>query len=331
MKSIRHWILLSAVLVLSIGFTWKTGLIESSAKSLTAFVDERPLEDKSPIQLPSGSQVVFGSFPSPSLKENREYSIFLPPSYHKSRKSYPVVYFLHGLNNDHTSWIVDRYGHLHQAVDLLILDKKIPEILMVHPKGDNSFYTNYLDGSKRYEDYIDQDLIQYVEKNYRAKTGPKWRAIGGTSMGGFGALKIAFKHKDLYSATAAHSPIVFLNEPEHMSEETKNSGRFNWFTQMIAPIFGNPVDLNKWRDNNPLDLAKTADLTGLRIYFDYGTADRYNAIMGLGQGVKALDVVLTNRRVPHAFVEHPNEPHGWELVSLHLSESLPFLCQGFAE
>jgi len=331
MKASCNWLFLAGVISLSIGFTGEIGLIESSAKSLNPLGDERPLEDKSSIQLPSGSQVVYGSFPSPSLKENREYSIFLPPSYHKSRKSYPVVYFLHGLNNDHTSWIVDRYGHLHQTVDQLILDKKIPEILMVHPKGDNSFYTNYLDGSKRYEDYIDQDLIQYVEKNYRAKTGPKWRAIGGTSMGGFGALKIAFKHKDLYSATAAHSPIVFLNEPEHMSEETKNSGRFSWFTQMIAPIFGNPVDLNKWRDNNPLDLAKTADLTGLRIYFDYGTADRYNAIMGLGQGVKALDVVLSNRRVPHTFVEHPNEPHGWELVSLHLSESLPFLCQGFAE
>jgi S-formylglutathione hydrolase FrmB len=331
MKSFHYWILLAAVIVISIGLTIQIGLIESPAKSLHAYEGERQLKDRNTIELPSGSQVVFGSFSSPSLKENREYSVFLPPSYYKSQKSYPVVYFLHGLNNDHTSWIVDRYGHLHQTVDQLIRDKKIPEILMVHPKGDNSFYTNYLDGSKRYEDYIDQDLIQYIERNYRAKTGSKWRAIGGTSMGGFGALKIAFKHKNLYSATAAHSPIVFLNEPGHMSEETKNSGRFNWFTQMIAPIFGNPVDLNKWRDNNPLDLAKTADLTGLRIYFDYGTADRYNAIMDLGQAVKALDKVLNERHVPHIFVEHPNEPHGWELVSLHLSESLPFLCQGFAE
>ena len=331
MKSFCYWLLLAGVIVSSIGLNRESRLIGFSALSLHAYEGERQLEDKNTIQLPSGSQVVFGSFSSTSLKEIREYSIYLPPSYHKSQRSYPVVYFLHGLNNDHTSWIVDRYGHLHQTVDQLILEKKIPEILMVHPKGDNSFYTNYLDGSKRYEDYIDQDLIQFVERNYRAKTGSKWRAIGGTSMGGFGALKIAFKHKDLYSATAAHSPIVFMNEPEHMSEETKNSGRFNWFTQMIAPIFGNPVDLNKWRNNNPLDLAKTADLAGLRIYFDYGTADRYNAIMGLGQSIKALDVVLSERHVPHTFVEHPNEPHGWELVSLHLSESLPFLCQGFTD
>ena len=150
-------------------------------------------------------------------------------------------------------------------------------------------------------------------------------------MGGFGALKIAFKHKDIYAGTAAHSPIIFLNDPERMSDETKNSGRFGWFTQMIAPIFGNPVNLDKWRNNNPLDLAKTADLAGLGIYFDYGTADRYNASVGLGEGLKKLDEVLNQRHVSHVFREYPNEPHGWELVSLHITESLPFLCRDFGE
>ena len=114
-----------------------------------------------------------------------------------------------------------------------------------------------------------------------------------------------------------------------MSDQTKSSGRFEWFTRMIAPMFGNPVDVERWRANNPLDLAKTANLGGVRIYFDYGTADRYNQSIGLGQGLKALDAVLTERQIPHTFKEHPNEPHGWELVSLHISESLTFLCESF--
>ncbi|MCI0423320.1 MAG: hypothetical protein L0312_29560, partial [Acidobacteria bacterium] len=239
------------------------------------------------------------------------------------------VYFLHGLNNDHTSWTVDRYGHLHEQVDKLIAEKKAPEILMVHPKGDNSFYTNYVDGSRNYEDLITSDLIQHVEKAYRAKPGRQSRSIGGTSMGGFGALKIAFKHKDLYSATAAHSPIVFPADPAQMSGQTRNSGRFEWFTRMITPMFGNPLEVERWRANNPLDLAKTASLGNLRIYFDYGTADRYNQSIGLGRGLKALDAVLTERQIAHTFKEHPNEPHGWELVSLHLGESLAFLCASF--
>jgi S-formylglutathione hydrolase FrmB len=290
---------------------------------------ERRRADHSALELTSGARVEFSRFPSSSLKEAMEYSIFLPASYGKTNKSYPVVYFLHGLWNDHTSWTVERYGHLHEQVDKLITQKKIPEILMVHPTGDNSFYTNYLDGSKNYEDYVTQDLIQHIERTYRVKSGAKWRSIGGTSMGGFGALKIAFKFRNLYSATAAHSPIVFLADPSHMSEQTKNSGRFEFFSRIITPIFGNPVDQEKWRANNPLDLAQKVDLQGLRIYFDYGTADRYNQVIGLGEGVKALHEVLQRRQVPHTFIEHPNEPHGWELVSLHLSESLPFLCESF--
>jgi S-formylglutathione hydrolase FrmB len=290
---------------------------------------ERRRSDQRTIEMASGAKVEFARFQSVALKGEAEYSIFLPPSYGKETKSYPVVYFLHGLWNDHTSWTVDRYGHLYEQVNSMIAEKRIPEIIMVHPRGDNSFYTNYADGSKNYEDYITQDLIQYVEKTYRVRSGSQWRSIGGTSMGGFGALKIAFKHRNLYSATAAHSPIIFVSDPSHMPEQTKNNSRFDFFTQVITPIFGNPVDLKRWQENNPLDIAKSADLVGLRIYFDYGTADRYNQTMGLGEGVKALHQLLEKRQIPHTFKEHPNEPHGWELVSRHLSESLPFLCGAF--
>ncbi|MBM3800946.1 MAG: hypothetical protein FJW26_01400 [Acidimicrobiia bacterium] len=302
-----------------------------SWQSLAAAQDGggRRRAERVPIELPSGARVEFSAFDSLGLREEREFSVYLPPTYGKSRRQYPTIYFLHGLNNDHTSWTVDRYGQIHEQLDRLIAQKKIPEIMMVHPKGDNSFYTNYVDGSRKYEDFVADDLIRHVEKAYRARPGARWRAIGGTSMGGFGALKIAFKHRNRYSGTAAHSPIVFLADPAQMSDQTKNSGRFEWFTRMIAPMFGNPVDLERWRANNPLDLAKTASLAGLRIYFDYGTADRYNQSIGLGQGLKALDAVLTERRVPHTFKEHPNEPHGWELVSLHLAESLAFLCESF--
>lgn len=303
--------------------------LSSQAAAQGRSPDERRRAERSSIKLASGARVEFGSFPSVALKEEREFSIYTPPSYGKSGRRYPVVYFLHGLNNDHTSWTVDRYGHIHEQVDKLIAEKKIPEILMVHPKGDNSFYTNYVDGSRNYEDYITNDLVQHIEKSYRAKSGSRWRTIGGTSMGGFGALKIAFKHRNLYSAAAAHSPIVFLADPAKMSDEARNSGRFEWFTRMITPMFGNPVDVERWRANNPLDLAKTADLNGARIYFDYGTADRYNQSIGLGQGLKALDAVLSERHVSHTFKEHPNEPHGWELVSQHIGESLAFLCESF--
>ncbi len=328
MRSRSLFLLFAGLVTIYYGLS-PTEISVSQAQVQSPSGGDRQRADQSAIQLPSGARVEFGQFFSPALKEKREYSIFLPMSYDKNKQSYPVVYFLHGLNNDHTSWTVDRYGHLYDLVDRLIAEKKVPEILMVHPRGDNSFYTNFLDGTKNYEDYITQDLIEYVEKTYRVKSGSRWRALGGTSMGGFGALKIAFKKRNLYSSTAAHSPIVFVTDPSHMSGDTQGSGRFEWFLRMITPMFGNPVDPAVWQANNPLDLARKNDLKGLRIYFDYGTADRYNQTIGLGQGVKALHDVLDQRQVPHVFKEHPNQPHGWELVSLHLSESLPFLCEGF--
>ena len=119
------------------------------------------------------------------LGTDQPYSIFLPPSYSKeSSRRYPVIYFLHGLNNDHTSWTVDRYGNLQNKVEEMILARKLPEIIMVHPRADNSFYCNYADGSKRYEDFVTQELVNYIESGYRAKRGRENRAIGGTSMGG---------------------------------------------------------------------------------------------------------------------------------------------------
>src|SRR5207249_4695622 len=81
---------------------------------------ERLRGDRTAIEMISGARVEFSTFYSRALKGDAEYFIFLPPSYGKDNKSYPVVYFLHGLWNDHTSWTVDRYGHLHEQVDKLI-------------------------------------------------------------------------------------------------------------------------------------------------------------------------------------------------------------------
>src|SRR5262249_1060708 len=141
-------------------------------------------------------------------------------------KSYPVVYFLHGLNNDHTSWTVDRYGHLPERVEDLIKTGAIPEIIMVHPKGDNGFYTNAADGTRPYEDFLVKDLVQHIEATYRVKKGRTYRSIGGTSMGGYGALKVGMKYPDLFAATVGHSPIVFPEANPLAMLEDKKSSRF---------------------------------------------------------------------------------------------------------
>jgi S-formylglutathione hydrolase FrmB len=310
------------------------GLVVSIALGPRAqgqFNDERRRTDLSPISLPGGSVIEFKSFQSRSLGMEEHYSVFLPPSFSKNpARTFPVVYFLHGLNNDETSWTVERYGHVQNSLEQMMISGKVPEFIMVHPRGDNSFYCNYLDGTRRYEDLVADELITYMENNYRASKGRENRAIAGTSMGGYGALKIAMKYPDRYAAVVGQSPILFPGDnPLAASEEMKVSRFYSFFVNMMKPIFGDPIRQDIWDANNPLVLAKSRKLDGLKIYFDYGTDDRYIPLVHLDEGAKALDRILTESNVPHTFRIHPGEPHGWALIAAHLEETIPFLSQTF--
>jgi enterochelin esterase family protein len=293
--------------------------------------EERRRADNAPIELPGGCRVEFKALRSESLGTEQRYSIFFPPSYAQGKSVYPVIYFLHGLNNDHTSWTVDRYGSMQEKFEQMIAKKEVPEFIFVSPEGNNSFYTNYINGGKRYEDYLTQDLIRHMESTYRVRKDAGGRAIAGTSMGGYGALKAAFKHPELYATTVGHSPIVFLGKnPLDVPEQLKSSRMFQYFKGMLGTIYGDPIDQAYWDQNSLLVLAKdTAKLKKLNILFDYGTADRYNQSIRLGEGLKELDKVLTEAGVKHTFHEYPDEPHGWVLVNNHIQESLLFLTQTF--
>jgi S-formylglutathione hydrolase FrmB len=317
-----------------LGFLLVTGLAASMALSPRAqsqFNDERRRSDLNAITLPGGSLIEFKSFDSKSLGAPERYSVFLPPSFSKNpARTFPVVYFLHGLNNDETSWTVERYGHMQNSLEQMMISGKLPEFIMVHPRGDNSFYCNYLDGTKRYEDLVTQELISYMETNYRASKGRENRSIAGTSMGAYGALKIAMKYPDRYAVVVGQSPIIFPGaNPLSVSEELKASRFYSFFVNMLKPIFGDPIQQDIWDANNPLALAKSRKLDTLRIYFDYGTDDRYIPMVHLDDGSKALDRILTASNVPHTFKIHQGEPHGWPLIAAHLEETLPFLSQTF--
>lgn len=280
-----------------------------------------------PIDLPSGSRVEFHSMESEAVQGTAAFSIFMPPTYSTGESRYPVVYFLHGLFNDHTSWTIDRHGDIPRLLDEQMSKGDLREMIMVFPDGGRSFYTNYRDGSMKYEDLIVEELPRHIESTYRVKAGRASRAIAGTSMGGYGALKIAMRFPDRYQAVAAHSPIVFPVGNPFDAASGAGAGRFyEYLRGIFLAVYGNPFDEAYFDENNPLVLAKRAALEDLAIYFDYGTADRYNRSVGLGTGLHRLDEILSSRGIEHTFVEHEGEPHGWALVFTHIDESLTFLA-----
>jgi len=284
--------------------------------------------DASPIALDSGARVEFHAVQSEALGRAVDFSIYFPASYATTERNYPVIYFLHGLNNDHSSWTVTRHGNLPQLLDELMGNGTIPETIVVHPDGDRSFYTNYKSGGMGYEDWVVHELPAHIEKTYRASTSRNGRAIAGTSMGGYGALKIAMRFPQRYRAVAAHSAIVMpLRNPFDVPEQVKMSRRYQYFSQMFQQIYGDPFDQEYYDQNNPLVLSETNDLDGLAIYFDYGTADRYDSQIRIGLGLKKLATQLEARGYSPVFHAYPNEPHGWALVVDHIAESFGFIAE----
>jgi len=266
-------------------------------------------------------QVEYKSFPSKLLGRDLKYGVYLPPSYASSPgKKYPVLYFLHGLFEDETRW--STRGQTDQIMNRMIAEGKIGEFIVAIPYGGTSFYTNTRDGSEKWEDAIVTEFIPLIESSYRINATRATRGISGTSMGGYGALKIAMKHPDLFGSASAHSAVLL----QDLSAAKVSAGRLQRFQAMFDKIYGINQDLSYWEANNPMTLAKdTKKLNGLKLYFDCGTEDDY----GFDVGTRQLDEMLTKAGYAHESHLYPGR-HGWDFAMLHTNESLLFHWQVFS-
>jgi enterochelin esterase-like enzyme len=140
-------------------------------------------------------------FASPALNTRERYFIYLPPNARTSGQRYPVLYMLHG-GGGHAEWV--GYG-LVSTADGMISAGKIPPLIIVLPQGDQSYWVNHQDGGPRWGDYMAQDVVQHIDATYPTRTDAKHRAIGGMSMGGYGALYQAFTHPDEFGVVGAHA------------------------------------------------------------------------------------------------------------------------------
>jgi S-formylglutathione hydrolase FrmB len=266
-------------------------------------------------------QVEYKSLPSKLLGRELRYGVYLPPSYASSpNKKYPVLYFLHGLFEDEMRW--STRGHTDQILNRMIAEGRIGEFIVAIPNGGTSFYTNTRDGSEKWEDAIVTEFIPLIESSYRVIASRATRGISGTSMGGYGALKIAMKHPDLFGSASAHSAVLL----QDLSAAKVSAGRLQRFQDMFDKIYGINQDLSYWEANNPMTLAKdTKKLNGLKLYFDCGTEDDY----GFDLGARQLDEMLTRAGYAHESHLYPGR-HGWDYAMQHTNESLLFHWKAFS-
>jgi S-formylglutathione hydrolase FrmB len=290
-------------------------------------------------------------FHSNTLNADKHVMVYLPQGYNPNGNIYyPVVYFLHGaFANYNTS-----ASMIKSVLDGEIGSGRIQPLIVAMPSGaagafGGSMWANS-DLYGRFEDYLEDDVRQFMETNYKVIAARSKRAIIGHSMGGMGAFNSAFRHAELYCAAASHSgaldyqhlldylPLIYQEAggiPPYNYDP--NNGTFTDLFFLVAgawsPNLSNPpfyvefpldatgavidsVYHGKWMPNGPQRLARRL-LGGpnLAIWFDCGTADDLH----LYPFNTAFDETLAVLGIPHQFLTISGGHHNVTPAQLALS------------
>lgn len=159
--------------------------------------------------------VIRKTFDAPSLQHEpfgepskRNITIYLPPHYETDTTRYPVVYYLHGfLGND--SITMNKHLQIQTLMDSAIRAKLIEPMILVAPNSytqlGGSFYSDHPIGGN-WAKYIAEDVVHFIDENFRTIPQTSSRGLVGHSMGGFGALKIQMLYPDVFQSVYSMSP-----------------------------------------------------------------------------------------------------------------------------
>ena len=209
-------------------------------------------------------------FYSAELDAVMPYIIYFPPDYATAERRYPVLYMLHGRGGHREEWLA--YGFIDIA-DQEIRTGHTPPMIIVLPQGDTWYWANHAGDDVLWGEYIDRDIVSEIDANYRTIRASSARAIGGLSMGGWGALQHAFLHPDVFSVVGAHSPA--LRMPDDPSIDFLGSGA-------------------ERARKDPMALAQTLPgLSSLRIWLDTAQNDPWE------KRAEELHQILSDRGIDH--------------------------------
>lgn len=199
---------------------------------------------------------------SPSVRRTVEVRLLLPADWSSNpSRSYPALYLFHGANE----WVDYRSWTEFTDVESFLADKPV---LTVLPSGGSSgFFTkewNYgRKGGIDYETFHTEELPQIIERGYRSTTR---RVAGGISIGGYGAMAYAARHRGLYRAAASYSGLLHLRQGNTWMVVSTIRVRAN---RDFFKLWGSPAGQGRiWRSVNPYDLAE--NLRGTDLYVSSG-------------------------------------------------------------
>jgi S-formylglutathione hydrolase FrmB len=242
---------------------------------------------------------------SAALCECRDWYIYLPPNY-DPQGQYPLLIWLHSYTDDECEFA----KHVAPTLDAAITSGKLPPLIVVAPDGSlcgeyhwfalGSWYVNSPRG--RYADYIVEDVLPFMERNFAVSPDRSQHAIAGFSMGGFGAYSIALKHPDKFKVVGGIAPALNLRHcgpcddykaafipgqsylrrsyrPQEVIGEFYGGMMRVRAWMIIKPVFGgNQEAIARVSENNPIELLDRVDLQvrAQEFYAGYGKSDELN-------------------------------------------------------
>lgn len=225
---------------------------------------------------------------------------------------YPTLYLLHGLSDDSTMWL--------RRTRLEVYAAALP-IIIVMPDGYRSFYTNNHQGAD-YARHIGEELPAFIEKTFHARAERSGRAIGGLSMGGYGALRVGLGYHDRFCSIHSHSGALGWGKNGKHEQIAKSTGRGSDFAAELLRIFGPSPEGS---DHHLLTLAKRAkkarELPSISV--DCGTGDFLLA------DNRTFTAELHASKIRHTYHEHPGS-HEWGYWDTHIQEALAFHMKNLA-
>ncbi|HTM21027.1 MAG TPA: alpha/beta hydrolase family protein [Kofleriaceae bacterium] len=289
-------------------------------------------------------------FHSDALGVDKDYVVWLPPAYQGTTERFPVLYMLHGLGGSESDWRHLDIGAAAARVGL--------HAIIVMPDGDDGFYvdwptavdydaclksrrpfgvetdmTRYCVRTPRYEDYIVGDLIGDVDARFRTIAERRGRAIGGLSMGGYGALYLGLAHRDRFAAIASHAGVASLlylgPHPYRAGAEQLSTDPRPWlagagaFGPLFRAVFGE--DIGNWRSHDPATLAAALEPGAIALYFDCGTEDEFN----LDDHNTYLHDQLDAHHIPHTWTLIDGGHHDKRFWTTRIDHSLRFVAAAF--
>lgn len=239
---------------------------------------------------------------SPTMNKEIPAIVITPDSYN-GETQLPVVYLLHGHSGNFSSWTSSSDEALQMADQY--------NFIIVCPDGnkDSWYFDSPMDSTSRYETYVAKELIDWIDSNYKTIPNRKARAITGLSMGGHGALYLAFRHQDVYGACGSMSGGVDIRPFPN-----------NW--GMKKYLGSQSEHPQNWEKNTVMKMLHLLTPNSLAITIDCGTEDFFYDV-----NVR-LHQELTYRNIPHTFISRPGV-HNWDFWKISVKYHALFFAEYF--